>query len=56
MPSKKPLFSLGNGNYMANMACQGLFWRGEMIHRADVFLMFTYTSYILILMEAYDKN
>lgn len=56
MSSKKPLFSSGDGNYIANMACQGLFWKREMVHSMDIFLMFIHTSYILVIIEAYDKN
>lgn len=56
MSSKKPLFSSGNGNYMDNMACQGLFWKREMVHGVDIFLMFIHTSYILVLTKVYDEN
>lgn len=39
-----------------NTACQGSFWRRKVVQSVDIRLTFVYSFFILLFMEAYDKN
>lgn len=52
MPSKKPLFSSGNGNYMGNNACQSLSWKKGVSYSMSGSYIFTAYSYALDLVKA----